>query len=546
VARVRDLLLDLRRLRSRASVAELIEAALAATDFEAVCVSQFQGQQRVANVRKVIELARTLERRRLLTLRDFVRSVRDLTEREPREPEAPLVGEQDDVVRLMTIHQAKGLEFPVVILVDLGRALERARSIIVLDDALGVVAAPTHGAGQFPQRNARLEEYRERELDRDRAEHARLLYVACTRARDELVLLEGKGDGRFLDGTGGDRHVWCHQVWEVLGTDRLREFLASAGDRAALSGADGVVASVERAEPYLGRSPTRPAEGAIPDDLPAGEAERAFVARVVGFARPAPTETVTSPTALADFRRCPRQYWYRHVIELPERGRGGLRARLLGTAAHAVLEAIDLERASRAEIAALLAARPEAVSLAARDVDVMASELDATLQALRAELRRGVEVVGRELAFLLPLPRSAPSLFVDGRIDLLLRREGRLVVRDYKYARASAPAAANYAAQLAAYQLATDASAAELVFLRGGPVVWPLAPLDAAAEAAALVQAGLALGRALARNDPAAFPRHPPGPAQCAELGCGYLGRCWGRAGSTGSARDAASETGAS
>src|SRR5207245_7882205 len=65
---------------------------------------------------------------------------------------------------------------------------------------------------------------------------------------------------------------------------------------------------------------------------PAGEAERAQVARVLGFAPPPPREVVTSPTALADFRRCPRQHWYRHVLGLPERGTGGRRGTRPGAA----------------------------------------------------------------------------------------------------------------------------------------------------------------------------------------------------------------------
>src|SRR5207237_565232 len=80
-----------------------------------------------------------------------------LGEREPREPEAQLVGEQDDVVRLMTIHQAKGLEFPVVVLVDLGRRLERDNDTAVIDEELGVLVAPVAGAGLHPQSQAQLE-----------------------------------------------------------------------------------------------------------------------------------------------------------------------------------------------------------------------------------------------------------------------------------------------------------------------------------------------------------------------------------------------------
>src|SRR6185503_19650221 len=88
LVRARDLLVRLRRLASRASIAELLEEALAATDFEAVCLTQFQGTQKVANVRKLIELARDLERRQLFGLRQFVAWGRELEAHEPREPEA--------------------------------------------------------------------------------------------------------------------------------------------------------------------------------------------------------------------------------------------------------------------------------------------------------------------------------------------------------------------------------------------------------------------------------------------------------------------------
>ena len=70
---------------------------------------------------------------------------------------------------------------------------------------------------------------------------------------------------------------------------------------------------------------------------------------------------------------------------------------------------------------------------------------------------------------------------------------------------------------------------ADLVFLRGGPVVWPLPALDARAEAESLAEAGVALGTALTSGELEAFPRTPTGPAACTELGCGYVARCWGR-----------------
>src|SRR5439155_10441907 len=250
---------------------------------------------------------------------------------------------------------------------------------------------------------------------------------------------------------------------------------------------------------------------------------------------PPPREVVTSPTALADFRRCPRQYWYRQVLGLPERGTGGVRATRLGTAAHGVLEAVDLAAAPDGEIARLVVARPEALALRPSERDALAADLRAATAALRGEIAAGLAIVGREVPFVLALPAGAPRVLLHGRIDLLARRGRAHVVRDYKYARPAVTSVENYAAQLGSYQLAVRAAGAaaveaELVVLRGGPVVRRLPPLDAAEEEAALVDAGVALGQALATGAPDAFPRRPEDPGACERLGCGYVQRCWGLA----------------
>src|SRR5207249_862471 len=287
---VRDLLLALRALAGRATVAELIEEACAATDFEAVCLTQFQGTRKVANVRKLIELARDWERKRFFTLRDFVRTVRRMAETEPREPEAALVAEQDDVVRLMTIHQAKGLEFRAVVVPDLGRGPKLDNRMPALDDALGVVGGPIDASGRVVTGHLGLEEHRRKELDRERAEQARLFYVACTRAEDVLVLLEGKGDARYLREEKGERHVWCHQVWEVLERARLAAFVAS-GARAAC------------APPASGPRPT------------------ASSRRSISRPRPTARSRVSSPPAPRRWRSGPPSWTRWRPISAPRRRR---------------------------------------------------------------------------------------------------------------------------------------------------------------------------------------------------------------------------------
>src|SRR5439155_26159679 len=131
------------------------------------------------------------------------------------------------------------------------------------------------------------------------------------------------------------------------------------------------------------------------------------------------------------------------------------------------------------------------------------------------------------------LPRGAPRVFLHGRIDLLARRNGSYVVRDYKYARPTGAAVESYAAQLAAYRLAVLAAGgeqveAELAFLRGGTVLRALPALDAAAEEVTLLRTATELGQSIASGAIEAFPRLPTDPAACTALGCGYVRRCWG------------------
>ena len=108
------------------------------------------------------------------------------------------------------------------------------------------------------------------------------------------------------------------------------------------------------------------------------------------------------------------------------------------------------------------------------------------------------------------------------------------MVRDFKYAAPSDAAIAQYGPQLGAYQLAVlaagaDAVDAELVFLRGGTSVRALAAIDPASEEAALVESAGILGRTLADGTPDAFAKGPETRRVCETLGCGYVGRCWGR-----------------
>jgi ATP-dependent exoDNAse (exonuclease V) beta subunit len=192
IAEALRLLASLNRSRNRRPVAETIALLLEATRAPAGFVLRTSGEQALANVLHVAELARACEASGGLSFRAFVERL--LEEAETRQTaEAPILEEGSEGVRLMTVHKAKGLEFPVVVLADLTAKPVGPVSRFT-DPGRGLCALRL--AGWSP---AELSEREEEEGRRDLAEGVRVAYVAATRARD-LLVVPAVGDRRFEDG----------------------------------------------------------------------------------------------------------------------------------------------------------------------------------------------------------------------------------------------------------------------------------------------------------------------------------------------------------
>jgi ATP-dependent exoDNAse (exonuclease V) beta subunit len=180
-----DALVLLRQLHSRRNyraLADTITQLLTATRAHVGFALRPAGEQALANVLHVAELARQYEMNGGMSFRGFVDTLRDQAEN-GQAAEAPILEEGSDGVRLMTVHKAKGLEFPVVILADITAKLKSDRADRLIDRQQNACYlrlgrwTPIELANNEP-----------REVARDEAEGVRLAYVAATRARDLLVV----------------------------------------------------------------------------------------------------------------------------------------------------------------------------------------------------------------------------------------------------------------------------------------------------------------------------------------------------------------------
>jgi ATP-dependent exoDNAse (exonuclease V) beta subunit len=191
IADALSLLRALHETRNERPFADTLSRFLDATRAHAGLAFWPSPRQTLASVARFVDRARRFDARGATSFRAFADWVEDEAARAGG-GDAPYVEEGADGVRLMTVHRAKGLEFPVVIVVDPSAKAENARPSRYVDSTRGLWAVPLCGA--VPRE---LNEHATEVKRADVAERARLLYVATTRAR-ELLVVPGFGDGRAL------------------------------------------------------------------------------------------------------------------------------------------------------------------------------------------------------------------------------------------------------------------------------------------------------------------------------------------------------------
>ena len=185
-----DLLKDLHRGRNSRPIADTVMALLEATRAHAGFALRPAGHQVLANVNRIADLARNFEFSGGISFRGFVDELTAQADK-AQSSEAPVFEYAADGVRLMTVHVAKGLEFPIVILGDITAKLCPTEPDRYIDSSRNLCATKLLRCTPWE-----LREHETEELLKERAEGVRVAYVAATRAKD-LLVVPAVGDAPF-------------------------------------------------------------------------------------------------------------------------------------------------------------------------------------------------------------------------------------------------------------------------------------------------------------------------------------------------------------
>ncbi|HEX2358811.1 MAG TPA: UvrD-helicase domain-containing protein [Solirubrobacterales bacterium] len=503
-----EILIGLRRRGTAGGLETLVERVAGAFAYDLATLIRDHGAERWANVRKLMRLAREFESREGPDLTTFLEYLGTRAASRDREAEAATRSEGHAGVRVMTVHAAKGLEFGVVVVADLGRSLQLGwiplrveAGAEGLDESESArVGVQLGRLGRPAERLHDYEELTELAADRGAEEEARLAYVAATRAKRRL-LLSGTfkpGAKAPADGIVKRKPIAAQLVHALLKGDTSNRVL-EVGPAAEGAPPGRIAVRTVVPEPGAGAALLRPRRGTT--------------AAAPGSSAPPPLGRPPVPPALAGglsysalsgFERCGYRFYAERVLGIsgpeeiavaPAAGSGdeeGVPADARhrygpGVAVHALLEwsARNRWRDPGAERAAAALREQGLVpdGLAERVAELVSAWLDAPL---RADLDGAV--LGAEVPFVLAIGGS----LVRGSIDLVARRpDGSVCVVDYKTdrldGREPASAATRYGVQRDLYALAASAGGIPVqtayVFLErpGDPVLETFAEDELAA-----------------------------------------------------------------
>lgn len=331
LGRASEVLGALGEVRNRLPIADLLREIIRLTQIDAVVAAAEDGAQRLSNIDKLVAVARAFGRGSGRLLGDFTEFVREFKRLDSDEAEADVRTDSDSLV-VMTVHQSKGLEYPVIAIADMGSPFRNQSDRVLLDRAAGLgFKVPDGAARTLPSRLHRRIVARAR--TRDRFEAMRTLFVAMTRAEDRLVLSASTVAKLTADGVpevdskkefATDRS-WLEWLLRAVAEcgghfDREAGELIFGTARARLIG--GSADTDGEPVPVVGDEAPAGEIAAIETDDAAPDTDE-VVARVTLQMQPLPPTPAQAVsrygvTSLMGFRSCPRRFLYARVLRVPE------------------------------------------------------------------------------------------------------------------------------------------------------------------------------------------------------------------------------------
>ncbi|HKO97520.1 MAG TPA: UvrD-helicase domain-containing protein [Pyrinomonadaceae bacterium] len=311
--RARDLIEGLTARQHHYPLSKLLRFAVDRAEVTTVIAASFDGAQRLANVQRLFTLAERFEHSGAHLIRDFVRYLEEFEAIGSRESEGQ-IDEAANAVKLMTIHQAKGLEFPIVIIPELQRYARMPDNWFLLDRHRGLTLRVPDGRGKLVA-GCTFTAFEQRQAWREEFESMRLLYVAATRAQDRLIL---SGTIKDLDKLGLKRETWLNWIWQSLE-------LPVPSESAVIDLQEGLSLqlTVNLAKQHPGVAVQDRTEDQSPKLPTQALAEESLsIAATFPLLKPVPTDPKGaihrfSVTQLINYRRCPRQYYFDRVLHAP-------------------------------------------------------------------------------------------------------------------------------------------------------------------------------------------------------------------------------------
>ncbi|MEE9436252.1 MAG: UvrD-helicase domain-containing protein [Candidatus Adiutricales bacterium] len=520
--RIKKVLAALEGQAGRFLPAELIETAIEETDYLAVLSAQYQGQQKVANVQRFIEILRRIPLETLFLPSELVRYFKTRLDEMSEDPEAQMAPEGEGSIQIMTIHQSKGLEFPIVFVPDIGNlAPSRRGEPLVFGPGSGFGIAfndPETGRRMKPKDYLKFEQ---EDKARDTAEHARLFYVAATRAKDYLVF------------SGNPSRSSRRNSWRAA----LDEFAQERPDLITVN-------RVEKPE-LTGKKEDYLSEEVIDRITGTSDNAKKILARALDRELPSPKTMAMNVTDMGSFLICPRMYYLEKELGQPDRNetRGeikdpmGLSPAQTGNIVHRLMEVIDLSRpfnVNDIRTQALKEADKTGARLNTRQIDSIARMAAGFFEHPwgRDLLKSKRGIVKREMPFWLsvkPVDSSGPEMTLTGEIDLFyVTPQGLARLVDFKYT--AQPKFKRYKPQLMIYSLALAKAGlagkleAGLYFMNEGMSQLAVLDLNPGWEKKLEADIGEAATE-LARLMNSA-PTEPEPPPECPYLDCNYKNAC--------------------